>query len=111
MKYCSKCGVQLVDDAVVCVGCGRAVESAAGDANTMIEHKESGLTIAAKVFMIISTVAMGFFIIPLAWCIPMTVHYFGKVKKGEAVSVGFKICSLLFVSTIGGILMLCDKEH
>ena len=26
MKYCSKCGHELVDEAVVCVSCGRLVE-------------------------------------------------------------------------------------
>ena len=28
----------------------------------------------------------------------------------EKISVGFKVCSLLFVNTIAGILMLCANE-
>ncbi len=28
MKYCSKCGQQIEDEAVVCIHCGRAVEGA-----------------------------------------------------------------------------------
>lgn len=51
-----------------------------------------------------------FYLIPLYWCIPMTIIYFKKVKNNEPISVGFKICSLLFVSLIGGVLMLCDNE-
>lgn len=27
MKYCSKCGKELMDEAVICVGCGCAVET------------------------------------------------------------------------------------
>lgn len=33
-----------------------------------------------------------------------------KVKKGEEVGVGLKICMLLFVSFLGGILALCMGE-
>ena len=29
MKYCSKCGKELFDEAVICVNCGCAVESSA----------------------------------------------------------------------------------
>lgn len=76
-----------------------------------VQQRDSGLTTAAKVFMIISTVVMGLYIIPLAWCLPMTISYFNKVKYNQPVSTAFKICSLLFVNTIAGILMLCDKEH
>lgn len=113
MKYCTKCGTQLVDEAVFCTGCGCALESAqvAAPAVAVEEKKESGLTTAAKVLMILGTVFMGLYIIPLAWCIPMTVTYFKKVKNHQPISTGFKVCSLLFVSMLGGIFMLCDKEN
>lgn len=103
MKYCSKCGGQIADEAVICVNCGCAVE------NTTVA-KNSGLKTAAKVFMILGTIIMGIYIIPLAWCLPMTISYCRKVKRGEPVSTGFKVCSLLFVSLLGGIFMLCDNE-
>ncbi len=62
----------------------------------------------AKVFMIIGCIAYGWTLIPLCWTIPMTVSYFKHVNSGVPVSVGFKVCSLLFVNLIAGILMLCD---
>ncbi len=73
----------------------------------------SGITTAAKVFMILGTIAtsLGGYLIPLAWCLPMTIVYFKKLKTGQPISTGFKVCSLLFVSLIGGILMLCDKDN
>lgn len=63
--------------------------------------------------MVLGTIVMGlsFFLIPLAWCIPMTVSYFKNVNNGAPVSTGVKVCSLIFVSMVGGILMLCDKEN
>lgn len=46
----------------------------------------------------------------LAWTIPMFVSYNRKTKRGEQVSTAFKVCTLLFVNLIAGILMLCDNN-
>ena len=101
MKYCTKCGTPIADEAVICFGCGcSAVEA----------KKSSGLATAARVFMVLGTVIMGLYILPLAWCIPMTVSYFKKVKNNQPISTGFKVCSLLFVSLLGGVFMLCEKD-
>ena len=70
----------------------------------------SPLKIIAKIFMIIGTAVSGLYILPLAWCLPMTLVYCHKIKKGKPISVGFKVCSLIFVSLVGGILMLCDDD-
>ncbi|MBR0235728.1 MAG: zinc-ribbon domain-containing protein [Clostridia bacterium] len=110
MKYCTKCGAELMDEAVVCPKCGCAVESSK-PAPAQTERKMTGLQTAAFVFMILSTIVSAIAIIPLAWCIPMTVSYSKKIKNGEPVSVGFKVCTLLFVSIISGILMLVDSDN
>ena len=47
------------------------------------------------------------YLIPLAWVIPMTV----KVAKEGPLGTGFKVCTLLFVNLISGILLLCDKNN
>lgn len=74
------------------------------------EEKESNiLRWIAFGFMLLSTIAMGCFLIPLCWCIPMTIHVYRQIKAKEPISVGFKICTLLFVSVISGILLLCDN--
>ena len=109
MKYCSKCGNELMDEAVICPKCGCATEYP----NPIEDesHKtSSGIRTAAKVLMIIGTVLMGFYILPLAWCLPMTISYCNKIKRGEKVSTAFKVCRLIFVSFVGGILMLCDQD-
>ncbi len=150
-KYCTHCGAQVLKDAVICPKCGCSVKSR----NT--SNVGTGLQTAAKVLMILSCVgaaiaavvmlilgiyasyAEGLLIgtnylddpdlielvelvdlmalfyvmaafcgIALLWAVPMTVHYFKATKNKQPVGVAFKICTLLFVNTISGILMLCD---
>ena len=154
MKFCSKCGRELFDEAIICPGCGcyapppppRAGAQARKEASTYTYQEAYGyeeptlyppppeyasedsfgpfeygaepqvtadispLKIVAKVFMIIGTVVSGLYIIPLAWCLPMTIAYCNMIKRKEPISVGFKVCTLLFVSLICGILLLCDNE-
>lgn len=126
MKYCAKCGAELFDEAVICVKCGCPAENITQftpQAATSMQNanfftpqppyiQETSVTKAAKIFMIIGTVVMALytFCIGLAWCLPMTISYCNKTKRGEPISTGFKVCSLLFVNTIAGILMLCDNN-
>lgn len=106
MKFCTKCGNELIDEAVVCTKCGCATST-----NPIPNlNEKSELSTVAKVFMIISTVLLGLYLIPLVWCVPMTISYTNKVKNGEQISTGFKVCCLLFVSLVAGIIMLCDKN-
>ncbi len=123
MKYCKHCGAQLRDEAFFCPACGCSSEDQSAFTN---KHEESGLQIAAKIFMILSCAltAPGFlwmiifggwlaviFLLPLSWRIPMTVEYIKSLKGARPrVGIGFKICALLFVSLVAGILMLCDSQ-
>ena len=115
MKYCTKCGTQLDDDAMFCSACGAAVDvSASADtpapvyAPRLQPAQTSVIKTIAKVFMLISCIGMGIWLIPLAWTVPMTVVYWNRVRDHQPVGTGFKVCTLLFVNLIAGILMLCD---
>ena len=134
MKYCAKCGTELFDDAVICVKCGCLTEDQSTPIyqqptpNQWTENpsqpigvpltmqntfaKSNSNTTTVKVFLILGTVLMALytFCIGLAWCLPMTLSYCNKVKRGEPIGTGFKVCCLLFVSLIAGILMLCDNN-
>ena len=102
-KHCTNCGAQISEDAVVCVNCGCSAVTK--------PTETSAISIVAKVFLIIGCVLSGFYLlIPLCWTIPMTVHYCRSLNDRKPVGVGFKVCTLLFVSTIAGILMLCDNN-
>lgn len=122
MKYCSNCDAQLKDDTKICTWCGCTVDEKGrmterpkdnSGKKIIIQYpKENEITVWAKVFMVLGIIGDIFLfgIFSLLWTIPMTVVYFRKIKHCEVPGIGFKICSLLFVSLVGGILMLCDKE-
>lgn len=60
------------------------------------------LRLTAFTLNIISMVALGWTLLPLAWMIPMTVMSWGIYKGTRANTVAFGVCNLLFVNTIGG---------
>ena len=60
------------------------------------------LRLAAFILNIISMVALGWTLLPLAWMSPMTVMSWGIYKGTRANTVAFGVCNLLFVNTIGG---------
>lgn len=104
MKYCTLCGAEMLDDAVVCVKCGCSADAPA-------KAKDDGtMKLLVKIFMILGCISIGWMLIPLAWCIPMTVSTFRKLDAGEKFSTGFKVCTLIFVSLVAGIIMLCSDD-
>lgn len=130
MKYCTKCGNELYDEAVICPKCGCVVDQQKysdvnnnapipnNTNNNNTNNQNSGLskaTLLGKVafaFMIIGTVVASILaLIPLAWCLPMTLHYYSCIKEGKQPSIAFKVCSLIFVSLIAGVLMLIDEDN
>ena len=108
MKYCMHCGGELHDEAVVCVKCGRSVESPRPTTNT---NNDDAMNVVVKVFLILGCVAQGWLIIPLAWCLPITISIFHAMRDNRTIGTGLKICSLLFVNTIAGICLLCINDN
>ena len=106
MKYCTKCGKELLDEAVVCPGCGCA--ASAPKTSASVNSTKKSLREAARIIMIILTVTTGFAIIPLCWMIPMTVYLNNRVKNDEEISLAYKICCLIFCGTVPGILLLLE---
>lgn len=109
MKYCTKCGNELYDEAVICPKCGCAVEGT--NLYRSQSDGKSTLKLLTKIFMMLGCVMSAFLcLIPLCWTIPMTLNYLRKSKNGEPISTTFKVCTLIFVSLVAGILMLCDED-
>lgn len=107
MKYCSHCGAQIEGEAVVCVYCGCATGRSVPQP---ARPKDDTMQVIIKVFLIIGCVSLGWALIPLAWCIPITVSIFNKMNKHEPVSTGLKVCALLFVNIVAGICLLVEDE-
>ena len=106
MKYCVHCGAEIHEDAIVCVKCGRSVVMNAPAS----KEKDDTMCVVVKVFLILGCIAWAWLLIPLAWCIPMTVSIFNKLRDNQPISTGMKVCTLLFVNLIAGICLLCMDE-
>lgn len=72
---------------------------------------DRNLRLAAFILNIISMVALEWTLLLLAWIIPMTVMSWGIYKGARANTVAFGVCNLLFVNTIGGGLLISNKER
>ena len=48
--------------------------------------------------------------VPFSWLIPMTTRYCHNISRGLEVGVGLKVCTLIFIHPVIGILMLCDNR-
>ena len=53
MKYCSQCGKELEDEAVVCPNCGSAVQA---PAHQQVDRPSAGLNILAFLFPVIGLI-------------------------------------------------------
>lgn len=137
MKHCSYCGEKLDDDSKFCPKCGKKVEefnssnvNSSSDGSTINSSNTkvwTGIKLTSFIFMLISILISVFTIftiyfssngsgfrirIPIAliWQIPMTIYYYKAVINKKKTSTGFKVCTLIFLNLISGILMLCDKD-
>lgn len=94
---------EIDDSAAYCPYCGAPTGEK--------RDNDSMLTTIAQIFMVIGCVAGAPLLLPLCWSIPMTVSYFRRVKERRPIGIGFKVCTLLFVSLVAGIMMLCDGDN
>ena len=62
------------------------------------------------ILCVVSCVGSCWLLVPLAWMIPMTVHSWGIYKGTKPNTVAFGVCTLIFVTLIGGILLLVSKK-
>lgn len=109
MKYCVHCGAEIHDEAVICVKCGCKVEPE--KPVVVRESKDDAMHTVIKVFLILGCISQGWLIIPLAWCIPITVVIFNSMRDKKIISTGMKVCVLLFVNLIAGICLLCMDDN
>jgi len=78
-------------------------------ATTMTDGDKT-LRLVAFILNLITTISVGWLIIPLAWMIPMTVISYGIYKGTKHNTVAFGVCTLIFLNLISGILLLCSKK-
>lgn len=64
---------------------------------------------ARETFMV-SIITALIYAVPLAWMIPLTSAVNDKLRRNIPIGIGLKICALLFVNIIGGIILLTIKN-
>ncbi len=129
--FCRKCGKDI-GDSLYCPNCG-AYNGEGEDPNkkenvdvnpvnesfnaSSITIKKSynpdqGILIAAKVFIVLGIISQGWAIIPLLWCLPIGICAWKKINNATSSKdlVGLGVATLILVSLIGGILMLCARD-
>ena len=116
---CPKCGRRRNDGEKFCSSCGYKFKTC----NTLVAEENNefkkingkvyvtGLTKVAEVFFYIGVVLTCCSIIGLAWALPM-MHTYKKHRDNYLKhSVGFKVCTIIFISEVAGILMFIDYKH
>lgn len=78
--------------------------------STIAPETDKTLRLLAFIFNLVSTISIGWTIIPLAWMIPMTVISYGIYKGTKDNTTAFGVCTLIFVSLVSGILLLVSKK-
>lgn len=134
MKYCTNCGAEAQDGAAFCTRCGYSLSVQTQTAQTQTAQTQTPppvqpvrpiqvvvqaprpkydetMSVIVKVFMIIGCVSQGGFLLPLLWCIPLTVSVFNSFRDGRPIGTGTKVCVLLFVNLIAGICLLVMNEN
>lgn len=108
MKYCVHCGAEIHEGAIICVKCGRSV--APTTPLIPVKQEDDTMSVIVKIFLIFGCIAQGWLLIPLAWCLPITISVFNSFRDRRPISTGMKVCVLLFVSLIAGICLLCMND-
>lgn len=72
--------------------------------------QDATLRLIAFIFCLVSTITSGWLLLPLAWMVPMTVRSWGIYKNSKPNTVAFGVCTLIFVSLVGGILLLVSSK-
>jgi len=106
--FCTHCGAEIINSqAEICVKCGCRIAPQKFCTPSVVDDT---MSIVIKVFMLIGCISLGWLLVPLAWCIPMTVSVFKSLSNNKPISTGMKVCVLLFVNIVAGICLLCDDN-
>lgn len=77
----------------------------------VVNDNDQTLKLIAFIFSLISTICVGWTLLPLAWMIPMTVISYGIYKGTKKNTVAFGVCMLIFTSFVSGILLLLARKE
>lgn len=74
-------------------------------------NSDDTLRLVAFIMNLLTTISVGWLLIPLAWMIPMTVISWGIYKRTKRNTTAFAVCTLIFMNVVSGILLLVSKRE
>lgn len=91
MKYCSKCGKELLDEAVICIGCGCSIAPIVTEGNAFVSEEEilekaEKVMAKSKMFPIISAIL---------WVIAVVLYLFVHTVVGVVILCVSAICTFV----------------
>ena len=92
MKYCSKCGSQIEDDAIICPNCGRQIEA-------VKQEESSGLSIAALIFSILGG-WLGLILDIIGLCTLKDEKNRKRCKAGLIISICWVVAIVIYVIVV-----------
>jgi len=94
MKYCSKCGKEIEDDAVICIHCGRAVNDGTVSRSADADAPNTGFAVLG-------------FLIPLVGLILYLVYKDTQPLKAKSAGKGalIGVCASVVLSIIYGVFV------
>ena len=95
MKYCSKCGQELSDDAAFCIACGQAVDSIKVEVSLKEVEETATLANCAYVFAFLFPF-VGFILGIIGVCKYKKKSYF-RSKCAVAIFVSFVVTAIIFL--------------
>lgn len=108
--FCKKCGKEIEDGVKFCPSCGASQENETIKAEVVSKEEHSTMKLIAFIFAIFSLICSAPALIPLCWTIPMTISIYKAYNNERELSTGFKVCTLIFLSLVSGILLLIDED-
>ena len=69
------------------------------------------MKLVALILCVLSCIGLGILIIPLFWCIPLTMKVYRAYKGTDFLETKDKVLILIFVNLLGGLLLLIDSDY
>ena len=74
--------------------------------------QNKNFAIAIKIVLVLACIiGATYYLVPLLWCVPMTIVAWRKLDREEPLGTAFKVCTCIFVSRVAGFLMFMMKDE
>ena len=110
MKYCSKCGSQVSQDAVVCTKCGCAINGSINEKNEVKKNYDSAALLTIAGIILLAVGAFNFVITLFDWFFEVAEHAFSSFDNFFKYGPWMYLQSPLMAIVLGYFVMEHSKK-